>query len=267
MSQRLAGKRAVVIGAGQSPGSSVGMGRATAMLFAREGAQVALVDNNAESVQETADMMSAEGLSPVVVVGDITDADDCRRIVDESVTALGGIDVLQNTVGIICPGDPSDQEDELWDRVMDINLKAMWRMSKRVLPVMRSQRSGSIINYSSLAALPGSVYGLYGVSKAAVNALTMTLAAHNAPYRIRVNAIMPGLLDTPMAVEGNARLLGDSREAVAERRIEQCPMGYAGDAWDCAELGVYLASDAARYVSGACIPVDGAFFTVNSYRR
>jgi NAD(P)-dependent dehydrogenase (short-subunit alcohol dehydrogenase family) len=262
MSDRLAGKRAIVVGAGQQPGAREGMGRATAMLFASEGARLFLVDINADSVHETAELITAEGHeAPTVMVGDILDGAECQRVADDAVRAMGGIDVLQNTVGIVVPGDPTTDPDELWDRYMDINVKAMWRVSKSVLAVMREQRSGSVINYSSLAALPGQNYGIYGISKAAVNAMTMTLAEHNAKYHIRVNAIMPGLIASAMGIEGNAAIWDVPVEEVIERRNKMLPMGYAGDSWDCARLGLYLASDDSRYISGACIPVDGAYFT------
>jgi NAD(P)-dependent dehydrogenase (short-subunit alcohol dehydrogenase family) len=242
------------------------MGRATAVLFAREGANVLLVDRSQERVDETMEVLRLEGLDASVAVGDITNPDDCRAVITAAVEQLGGIDVLQNTVGILGAHDPVELDEDEWRTVLDINLTGMWRMSKEASKVMREQRSGSIINYSSLAALPGRANGVYGVSKAGVNALTTTLASFNAPYHIRVNAIMPGLLDTPMAVEGNAQRTGADREAVAARREAMCPMGFAGDGWDCAWLGVYLASDESRYVSGACIPVDGAYSSSVAFR-
>jgi NAD(P)-dependent dehydrogenase (short-subunit alcohol dehydrogenase family) len=261
MDVNLRGMRAVVVGAGQTPGESLGMGKATALLFAREGARVTLVDRNADQVNETADMLRAEGHDPIVSVADITTASECRRLVADAVKAMGGIDVLQNTVGIRSPVDPTLLEESDWDRTLDTNLKGMWATSASALVVMREQRSGSIVNYSSLAALYGRVNGAYGISKAGVNALTTSLAFFNAPFQIRVNAIMPGLIDTPMAVDGRAEMTGRPREAIAEERAAKCPMGFAGDAWDCARLALFLASDASRYISGACIPVDGAYGT------
>ena len=266
MGGRLAGKRAVVIGAGQTPGDSVGMGRATAVLFAREGARVLLVDRLRERAEETREIIRQEGRDAWATVGDITDPEDCRQVTQTAVSLLAGVDVLQNTVGVLGGQDPIELSEEQWATILNVNLTGMWRMCKEVLPLMRKQRSGSIINYSSLAGLPGRANGAYGVSKAGVNALTTTLASFNAPYKIRVNAIMPGLLDTPMAVEGNAQRTGADRAAVAARRESMCPMGFAGDAWDCAHLGVFLASDESRYVSGACIPVDGAYSSSGAYR-
>jgi NAD(P)-dependent dehydrogenase (short-subunit alcohol dehydrogenase family) len=269
---RLSGKRAIVVGAGQTPGALVGMGRASSLLFAREGAQVMLVDRNSEWVEETASLLRDEGHDPLVCVADITVADDCRRVVDETMASFGGIDVLQNTVGIHGSGDPTELDEAKWDRVLEVNLKGMWLTSKHVLMVMRAQRAGSVVNYSSLAGLPGRANGVYGISKAGVNALTTSLAFFNAPYHIRVNAILPGALSTTMAFEGWAEykqwgeLTAARRDELAAGYLAMAPMGFAGDAWDCARLGVFLASDDSRYISGACLPVDGAYSSGSFHR-
>jgi NAD(P)-dependent dehydrogenase (short-subunit alcohol dehydrogenase family) len=261
---RLAGKRAIVVGAGQVPNEEFGMGRASAVLFAREGAKVLVVDRVADRAEATSDLIRAEGNQAVMCVADITSADDCQRLIDEALCQFGGIDVLQNTVGILGSGDPTDVDDEEWDRVLDTNLTGMWRTTKLASAAMRAQRSGSVINYSSVAAMQGRSNGIYGVTKSAVNTLTTTLATFNGPYNVRVNAIMPGLLVTPMAFEA-ARQAGRDWEEAAEERLKVSPMGFFGDAWDCARLGVFLASEESRYISGACIPVDGAYSSGTFY--
>lgn len=260
MAGRLEGKRAVVVGAGQTPGETIGNGRATALLFAREGADVVVVDRREESAAETAGMVAEEGGRAVVVVADISSEDECRRLVSESVAALGGIDIVHNNVGIGAgDGPPHRLEADAWDRIMDVNLKAMWQTCKHVIPVMREQGAGSIVNISSTAAvMAANNLTAYKISKAGVNALTQQVASGNAKYGIRANAIMPGLMDTPMAVDAAARATGRPREELAQARGSRVPLGHQGTAWDVAYAALFLASDEARFVSGVILPVDGA---------
>jgi NAD(P)-dependent dehydrogenase (short-subunit alcohol dehydrogenase family) len=264
VSGRLEGKRAVVVGAGQTPGETMGNGRATALLFAREGAKVVVVDRHEGSAQETASMIVDEGGDAHVVVADISSEDECRRLVSESLEALGGrVDILHNNVGIGA-GDstPHRLEADVWDRIMDVNLKAMWLTCKHVVPVMREQGGGSIVNISSTAAImAANTLTAYKISKAGVNALTQALASSNAKYGVRANAIMPGLMDTPMAVDAAARATGRPRQELADARSGRVPMGHMGTAWDVAYAALFLASDEARFVSGVVLPVDGAQHT------
>jgi len=173
--------------------------------------------------------------------------------------ALGRIDVLHNNVGIGA-GDAgvSSLEERSWDRIMDVNLKAMWLTCKHVLPVMRDQRAGAIVNISSIAAIAaaGSLVA-YKISKAGVNALTQSIASSNARFNIRANAIMPGLMDTPMAVDAPARATGRERAELASARASRVPLGHQGSAWDVANAALYLASDEAAFVTGVLLPVDG----------
>jgi NAD(P)-dependent dehydrogenase (short-subunit alcohol dehydrogenase family) len=263
MPGRLDGKRAVVVGAGQTPGETIGNGRATALVFAREGAHVVVVDRHEGSARETAEAVAAEGGRAEVVVADIADEDAVRRLVAESVEILGGIDVLHNNVGIGA-GDstPHRLEAEAWDRIMDVNLRAMWLTCKHVVPHMREQGGGAIVNISSTAAImAANTLTAYKISKAGVNALTQALASSNAKYGIRANAIMPGLMDTPMAVDAQARATGRPREELAAMRSSRVPMGHMGTAWDVAHAALFLASDEARFISGVVLPVDGAQHT------
>ncbi|MGH9850850.1 MAG: SDR family NAD(P)-dependent oxidoreductase, partial [Blastocatellia bacterium] len=190
---RLQDKVAIVVGAGQTPGETIGNGRATAILFAREGARVALVDRDPESARETQAMIEAEGGACVVCEADITRAADCRAFAQATLDAYGRIDILHNNVGIGA-GDAGvvNLSEEAWDRILDVNLKGMFLSCQQVLPVMRQQRQGCIINISSIAAVCSIGLTAYKISKAGVNALTQAMAMGNAKYGIRVNAIMPG---------------------------------------------------------------------------
>ena len=261
MSGRLAGKNAIVVGAGQTAGATIGNGRATATLFAREGARVLLVDRDADSVQETLALVEQETPGAAsMFVADIVDEEQCEAIVAHAIGTLGGrIDVLHNNVGIGAgDGGPTSLEATAWDRIVDTNTKAMWLTCKYVVPVMREQRGGAIVNISSIAAIAG-VGNLtaYKVSKAGVNALTQALAVTNARFGIRVNAIMPGLIDTPMAVDASARARGVAREVVADARARTVPLGHQGTAGDIAHAALFLASDDAAFITGVVLPVDG----------
>jgi NAD(P)-dependent dehydrogenase (short-subunit alcohol dehydrogenase family) len=261
MGDRLANKTAIVVGAGQTEGTTIGNGRATALLFAREGARVLLVDRDRDSVEETRDLIEHEtsGVASTFVA-DIVDEDECRAIVAHAREQFGGrIDVLHNNVGI-GNGDagPTSLDAHAWDRIMDTNLKAMWLTCKHVVPAMREQQGGAIVNISSIAAVAGvGNLSAYKISKAGVNALTQALAVTNARFGIRVNGIMPGLMDTPMAVDAIARARNVSRETVADARARTVPLGHQGTAWDVAHAALFLASDDAAFITGVVLPVDG----------
>jgi NAD(P)-dependent dehydrogenase (short-subunit alcohol dehydrogenase family) len=257
---RLDGKRAVVAGAGQTPGETIGNGRATAVLFAREGAHVVLVDRDEASANETREMIEGEGGAAHVVVADISAPGENERLVADSIAAMGGIDVLHNNVGIGArDGSVTRLEEDAYDRIMRINLKAMWLTCKNVVPVMREQGTGgAIVNISSVASIAaaGSLLA-YKLSKSGVNALTQSIATSYARFDIRANAILPGLMDTPMAVDARARATGESREDVAAARAKGVPLGHQGTAWDVAHAALFLASDEAKFITGVLLPVDG----------
>ena len=260
MTGQLAGKRAIVVGAGQTPGETIGNGRATAIRFAQEGASLVLVDRDRDSVEETRAMVESEGGTAHTLIADVSTMDDCARVAAESVALLGGIDVLHNNVGI-GGGDASATrlEEPVFDRIIRVNLKAMWMTCKHVVPIMREQGTGgAIVNISSTAAIAAAGnLTAYKISKAGVNALTHSLATSNARFAIRANAIMPGLMDTPMAVDAAARATGAERAEVADRRAGQVPMGHQGTAWDVANAALFLASDEAGFITGVMLPVDG----------
>lgn len=259
MSQRLAGKIAIVVGAGQTPGDTIGNGRATAILFARQGAKVLCVDRQLGPAEETVARIAEEGGTAVAYRADATVEIECRAFVAEAVQRFGRLDVLHNNVGIgLGDASPTRIEMEHWDRILAVNLKSAVLPCKAALPVMREQRSGAIINVSSIAAVCLTPNVAYKASKAALNAYTQTLALGNAGYGIRANVIMPGLMNTPMAIEGLSARLGIDKAKLIEQRDQAVPLGgKMGDAWDVAYAALYLASDEAKFVTGVALPVDG----------
>jgi NAD(P)-dependent dehydrogenase (short-subunit alcohol dehydrogenase family) len=259
MSGRLAGKTALVVGAGQTPGETIGNGRATALLFAREGATVMCVDRVLERAEETAAMIAAEGGNASSCVADITDETKVAAMVAEAKRRLGRIDILHNNVGIgLRDRSVTQLAAEDFDRIIDVNLKGMWLTIKHTLPVMREQGGGAIVNISSMAAVASSNLVAYGMSKAGVNKLTRITAAGNTQYMIRCNCIMPGLMDTPMAVGGRAAEQSRTTDDIRAQRDAQVPLGRKmGSAWDVAYAALFLASDEAKFITGAILPVDG----------
>ena len=253
---RLEGRVALVVGAGQTEGETVGNGRAVALTFAREGALLVLADRDAASLAETARLT---GTDPVQVVVDIAADDGPDRAVTAAIAAHGRLDILHNNVGIGA-GDapPHHLTDEAYDRIMDVSLRAMWRTCRAAVPELRRNGDGAIVNISSLAAV-ASAGGLtaYKLAKAGVNALTQNLAMTNAKYGVRANAIMPGFIDTPMAVDAVARLGDRDRAEVAAARDRAVPLGRQGTAWDVANAALFLASDEAAFITGVVLPVDG----------
>lgn len=256
---RLEGKVAIVVGAGQTPGETIGNGRATAVLFARQGARVMVVDCDLASARETEALVAKEGGEALAFEADATRDADCRAMVEACVARWQRVDILQNNVGIGA-GDrgPTSIDDEAWDRIMRVNLKSVLVPCRHAVPVMRAQRSGAITNISSIAAVCSVGLAAYKTSKAGVNALTQSLAMGNARYGIRVNCIMPGLMDTPMAMEGIAQERGVSQEDLRRARDGLVPLGgKMGTAWDVAHASLFLASDEAKFITGVLLPVDG----------
>jgi NAD(P)-dependent dehydrogenase (short-subunit alcohol dehydrogenase family) len=257
---RLEGKVAIVVGAGQTPGDTIGNGRATAILFAREGARVLVVDREADRAHDTQQAIADEGNEARAFAVDATSAEQCQAMVQACLDAYGRVDVLHNNVGI-GTGDRQlvDLEESAWDEILRVNLKSAFLPCKYVLPVMRKQASGSITNISSIAAVAAATeLTAYKVSKAGLNALTHGAAMANASYGIRVNAIMPGLIETPMALETILRQRGIAKEDLIRERNARVPLGAKmGTAWDVAYASLFLASDEARFITGVVLPVDG----------
>jgi NAD(P)-dependent dehydrogenase (short-subunit alcohol dehydrogenase family) len=258
---RLRNKVAIVIGAGQTPGATIGNGRATALLFAREGARVLAVDRDFASAADTAERIAAEGGVGVAFAADVTDEAAIAAAIAECVERFRGVDILHNNVGVSLTGGDApvtEIETQAFDRIVAINLRGMVLTCKHAIPVMRRQGSGAIVNISSVAAVAAYPYVAYKTTKAAVIALTQQVAIQNAPHGIRANVILPGLMNTPMAIEPRVKATGKRREEVVAERDARVPLGgKMGTGWDVAQAALFLASDDARFITGAVLPVDG----------
>ena len=262
--ERLAGKVAVVVGAGQSAGAgpgdeTIGNGRAVAMLFAREGAQVLAVDRDPVSLQETRDLITSAGGSVQTLVADITDEEQVEKIAPACLDAFGSIDILHNNVGIgTGDGSVNRLEREVWEQIFNVNVTGMYLTCKHVIPALRANGGGAIVNVSSIAAVATTPLAAYKSSKAAVNALTQNLAAANFRHGIRVNAVMPGLMDTPMAIGSHSTALDIDPDRLRSKRNNLVPLGkQQGTGWDTAYAALFLASDEARFITGVLLAVDG----------
>lgn len=266
MASRLQGKVAIVMGAGSS-GPGWGNGKATACRFAEEGAMVIAVDYNEAAAHETAALITCKGGAAEALRCDVTKSAEIEALVADVVARHGRIDILDNNVGIAEIGGVVELPEDEWERVFRVNLTSAFLAMKHVVPVMERQfeasgQGGSIINISSIASIryTGVAYASYAASKAAMNHLTRVTAAQYAPKKIRVNAILPGLMKTPM-VERSAGLArsyaGGDIEAMWRARDAQVPMGHMGDAFDVANAALFLASDESRYVTGIELLVDG----------
>ena len=258
---RLEGKIAVIIGAGQSPGEGVGNGRATALRFAQEGAKVLAVDNRLSSAEETADMVRKAGGDSAAFEADVTKEATLAAAVAAARKRWGRIDILHYNVGAsIAGGDasPTAITHQAFARLSALKLRGAGMADKHVLPVMRAQQSGVIINISSVAAWENYPYVAYKATKAAMVAFTQQLAIQNASFGIRANVILPGLMDTPMAVDTRVRATGKSRAQVVAERDARVPLrNRMGTAWDVANAALFLASDEANFITGVQLPVDG----------
>ena len=258
---RLKDRVAIVVGAGQSPGEGIGNGRATALTFAREGAKVLCVDHNLASAQETVEMIRARQGTAEAFKADVTRNADIKAMVADAHNRWGKIDILHNNVGVSLSGGDAellDITEEAFDRCVAINLKSCILAAKHVIPIMRQQMSGVIINISSMAAITTYPYVAYKATKSAMISFTEQLAYQNAPYGIRANVILPGLMNTPMAVDTRAREFKKSRAEVEAERDRKVPLRQKmGTGWDVANAALFLASDEASFITGVTLPVDG----------
>jgi len=257
MGQRVKDKVALVFGAGSS-GPGWGNGKAAAALYAREGARVYAVDVRAEAAQETERIIQAEGGQCRALVADVTQSAQIQAVVARVLDEASRIDILHNNVGITEMGDPIEASEESWHRVLDTNLTGVFLTCKHVLPAMLAQGGGCIVNISSLASIQVNTYPYtsYYAAKAGLNHLTRSLAVRYAPDNIRVNAVLPGVIDTPLIYQQIAGQFQDVEE-MRRRRNAASPMGRMGDVWDVAHAALFLASDEAKYITGVCLPVDG----------
>src|SRR5882757_6575197 len=235
---RLKDKVAIVVGAGQSPGEGMGNGRATALTFAREGAKVVCVDHNLASAQETVDIIGQNQGTAVALKADVTKEAQIKALVADT--------------------ELLDITEEAFDRCVAINLKSCIFAARNVLPIMREQKSGVIINISSMAVITTYPYVAYKATKAAMVSFTEQLAYQNAQYGIRANVILPGLMNTPMAVDTRAREFGKPRTEIEAMRDAKVPLRRKmGTGWDVANAALFLASDEANFITGVTLPVDG----------
>lgn len=247
----LAGQVAIVTGAG-SRTEGIGNGRATAILLARRGAKVLLLDVESAWMEATARSIAAEGGSYDTMTADVTVAAQCEAAVAKAVANWGRLDILVNNVGISGPpGNAVEVDPAAWDHAMRVNVGSVMLMSKYAIPAMRQHGSGAIVNLSSIAGLQGGHKGLlYATSKGAIVQMTRAMAAHHGPEGIRVNCVAPGYVFTPMvAVRG-------VDEAARQARAEATLLKTEGTAWDVAEAIAWLVAPAARWVTGQTVPVD-----------
>ena len=257
MGERLKGKVAIVTGAG-SIGPGIGNGKATAIVFAREGARVMAVDLNLEAAEETKRLIDEEGGKCITFKADVSKASDCKSMVETCIQAFGRVDILHNNVGLSTYGGPIETSEEDWDKIMSVNLKSMFLTCKYALPHMEKQGNGSIINISSLNAITIAVPAVaYSTSKAGVIAFTREVAFQYSPKGIRVNAILPGLMKTPLLAFYRKDAYGGDVDEMWRRRDAMCPTGKQGEPWDVAYAALFLASDEAKYITGTTLIVDG----------
>ncbi len=269
VAQRLEGRTVLVFGGG-SVGPGWGNGKAAAVEYARNGAAVVVVDLNLSAAEETADIIASEGGRATALRCDVTSAAAVEDTFAAALREHGRLDVLHNNVGAPDMGTIEELTPEAWDHTQAVNLKSVFLTCRQAIPVMRRQGRGAIVNISSVAAIrhTGYPYPAYYASKAGVNQLTVGLAIQHAPDGIRVNAIMPGMMDTPHIYkaivgqyegDGGAAEAGaqDARGRMVAERSALCPMGRMGTGWDVARAAVFLASDDASYITGVCLPVDG----------
>ncbi|MBU3740258.1 MAG: glucose 1-dehydrogenase [Rhodoferax sp.] len=261
MAKRFEGKAALVIGAGTTDGGW-GNGKACAVQFAREGAALVCVDRELALAEETADVIRGEGGRAIAMAGDATRSADLKAAVDATVQTYGRIDVLVNNVGVVVPGGVIELEEEDWDRAFAINVKSAYLAMKHAVPRMIEGGGGAVVNISSLSALRylGKNYVAYYSSKAAMSHLTRVTAAEYADRQVRVNAVVPGFMDTPMARASAQKNWGASperMEAIWKERAARVPLGWLGDAFDIAKAATFLASDDARFITGQNLVVDG----------
>ena len=252
------GKVIIVMGAG-SVGEGWGNGKAAAVLYARAGGKIVAVDRKLSAAEETRSIIESEGGECITVEADVSSPEDIQRIVAETVARFGRIDVLHNNVGIAETGGPEDASIESWNRLIAINQTSVFLTCKYVLPVMKAQKSGVVINIGSIASRRwiGFPYLGYTASKAAIVGMTQNIAVEYAPHGVRCNCILPGLMDTPMIREPLKAAYGGDIETMKAKRHAQVPPGRMGDAGDVAYAALFLASDHARYITGVELPVDG----------
>jgi NAD(P)-dependent dehydrogenase (short-subunit alcohol dehydrogenase family) len=257
---RVEGKVAIVTGAGSTPGPGVATGRATAIVLAREGANVLLADIRRDRADETLGIIENEGGTAAVFVGDMTRAADCEAMVRAAVDAFGTVDILVNNIGISIPGNVVDTTEADLDRVLDVSLRTLLLASKLTIPVMVGKGSGAIVNVGSISGFRGGGYPAYAAAKGGVHALTVDMAYSHGRQGIRVNAIAPGHITTPLLFSA----MGQTPDTEFRQRLAAASglLGTEGNGWDVAWAAAFLASDEARWITGVTLPVDAGVMSV-----
>jgi len=257
---RVEGKVAIVTGAGSTPGPGIGTGKASAVVLAREGASVLLVDLHPERAEETRKMIEEEGGRAEVFAADATKAAECEAMVKAAVDAFGTVDILVNNIGLASLGTVVDTTEEAWDRALDINLRTAFLSSKYAVPVMAEKGAGSIVNISSISALRGDGTLAYSAAKGGLLAMTVDMAFAHGRQGIRVNAVAPGHITTPMVMSVSAP--GPRAEYMNQLRSEAGLLGTPGTGWDVGWAVGFLASDEARWITGVTLPVESGVLSV-----
>ncbi len=248
---RLGGRVAIVAGGG-SRGPGVGNGRAAAILFAREGAQVLVVDRDGAAAADTLAMIEKEGNEAAAFEADVTLEEDCQAMVSAALERWGRLDILHNNVGIGGRGSVVEMDLDEWRQIQEVNVTGMVLASRASIPAIADSDGGAIVNISSIAALRARGLTAYSTSKGAVIALTQAMAVDHAAQGIRVNCIAPGPVYTPMVGQG-----GRMPKELRERRRLASVLEIEGTGWDIGYAALFLVSDEARYVTGVVLPVDG----------
>jgi NAD(P)-dependent dehydrogenase (short-subunit alcohol dehydrogenase family) len=257
---RVEGKVAIVTGAGSTPGPGIGTGKATAVVLAREGASVLLADLHPERAEETLAMIEDEGGRAAVCRTDVTDAASCEAMAQAAVDEFGTLDILVNNVGLAALGTVVDTTEEDWDRSLSINLRSTFLASKYAVPVMAQKGAGAIVNISSISAVRGDGTVAYSAAKGGVLAMTIDMAYAHGRQGIRVNAIAPGHITTPMVHSVQAP--GPRAAFMDTMRSEAGLLGTPGTGWDIGWAATFLASNEARWITGALLPVESGVLSV-----
>ncbi len=257
---RVEGKVAIVTGAGSTPGPGIGTGKATAVVLAREGASVLLVDLYPERAEQTRQMIEEEGGQAAVFGGDLTRAASCEAMVRAAVDAFGTVDILVNNIGLAALGTVVDTTEEAWDRAFDVNLRTAFLASKYAVPVMAERGAGAIVNVASISALRGDGTVAYSAAKGGLIAMTVDMAYSHGRQGIRVNAVAPGHITTPMVLSVSAP--GARAEFMNAMRSQAGLLGTPGTGWDVAWAAAFLASDEARWITGVTLPVESGVLSV-----
>jgi NAD(P)-dependent dehydrogenase (short-subunit alcohol dehydrogenase family) len=257
---RVEGKAAIVTGAGSTPGPGVGTGKASAIVLAREGAKVMLVDIHRERAEDTRRIIQTEGGIAEIFVGDVRQASACQEMVRDTVDVFGTVDILVNNIGVASFSNVVDCSEEEWDQALDVSLRTAFLASKYAVPVMIAGGGGAIVNVSSIVAVRGTGHLAYSAAKGGMQSLTVDMAYSHGRQGIRVNAVAPGHIITPLlhSVLGP----GPETDFADQLRAESCLLGTQGTGWDVAWAVTFLASDEARWITAATLPVDGGVMSV-----